>query len=125
MLLSDLSTGYVIFVVLFTIYAAFLAFYQQRLANFCRDAVMTVLNQNKRAVSLRRMAEVEATLTDLADSYDALLKAHKTLRSRIGMRHVRDQKIANGIETIPDSTADPAGYKRAMRLRLRSEGKIQ
>lgn len=40
-------------------------------------------------VSRKDIAEFTAELTDLRDAYDALLKSHKKLRSRIGMRENR------------------------------------
>ena len=92
----------------------------KRLAIKVGDYVKT---QNKRSLTLKRMAEVESTLTELTDSYDALLTSHKKLRSRIGMRATRDQKASNGLDA-PDPATDQAGYKRVMRLKLRKEGKL-
>lgn len=77
-----------------------------------------VASQNKRSLSLKKMAEVEATLSELTDAYDALLTSHKKLRSRIGMRANRQEKKDN---EIPDPTKDPAGYKKAMRLKLNAQ----
>ncbi len=125
MIYPELSTLFVLFSSLVCIFCIALTRYMFVLANYCRDAVNIVQNQNKNSVSLRRMAEVESTLTDVTDSYHALLKSHKTLRARISMRHSRD-KPANGIDdTVPDSIKDPAGYKRAMRIQLRSKGLIK
>ncbi|MEN8197166.1 MAG: hypothetical protein ABFS30_11735 [Pseudomonadota bacterium] len=98
-----------------TIYVIFLA-------RYCYNAVRFIQTQNKRAVSLARLAEVEATLTELSDAYDALLSRHRKLRARIGMRKVRE----NAQEpAIPDPAKDPDGWKRAMRLKLKSEGVLK
>jgi len=86
-----------------------------------RDIAATahyIQTQNKRSLSLKKMAEVEATLSELTDAYDALLTSHKKLRSRIGMRANRQDKKEN---EIPDSKTDPAAYKRAMRLKLNGQ----
>lgn len=77
-----------------------------------------VLDQNKRSLSLKKMAEVEATLSELTDAYDALLTSHKKLRSRIGMRANRELKKDS---EIPDASTDPAGYKKVMRLKLQNK----
>ena len=78
-----------------------------------------VAKKNARSLSLSKLADLEATLTELLDGYNALLESHKKLRSRIGMRENR-RKRANG--EIPDPTTDPDGWKRAMRLQLRRDG---
>jgi hypothetical protein len=115
-LLNDLSTGFAVFLLLVCVLAVFCVVYVRRLSNYCRDAAGFVINQNKNAVSLRRMAEVEATLTELTDSYDSLLKSHKLLRSRIGMRNNREAK-ENPLDSTHDKTklrlaAKQAGYLR-------------
>ena len=84
-----------------------------------RRAINHLDTRNARSVTLAKMAYVEASLTELTDAYDALLTSHKKLRSRIGMRAVRQGKI-DAAEAMPDSQTDPAGYKKAMRLKLRS-----
>lgn len=110
---------------LLMVMAVFFYRWMLKLADYCRGAAEFVATQNKNAVSLRRMAEVEATLTELTDSYDALLESHKKLRARIGMRAVRDKRQVNGDGEIPDATKDPAGYKRAMRLKLQRNGTLK
>lgn len=91
----------------------FLAIYSYNTRVRVRNAINRMENDNKRSLSLRKMAEVEASLSELTDAYDALLTSHKKLRSRIGMRHHRERK-----NEVPDPQQDPAGYKRAMRLKL-------
>lgn len=118
MLLTEFSTGWAVFFVLFCAFAVAITVFCVRLANYCRDAVNHVENQNKNAVSLRRMAEVEASLTDLTDSYDSLLKQHKRLRSRIGMRKIREdsQKPENDLHSKD---------KQAVRLAAKSVGLLK
>lgn len=85
--------------------------------DFCKDTEEFIKLQNKRSLTLAKITEIETTLTELQDSYDALMTSHKKLRSRIGMRANR---AANGSSEggIPDARVDPAGYKKAMRLKL-------
>lgn len=84
---------------------------------FCRDTEEFVKLQNKRSLTLGKIAEIETQLTELTDAYGALLDSHKKLRSRIGMRANRAAKDAES-GGIPDPKVDPAGYKRVMRLKL-------
>lgn len=93
------------------------AFYARHAWYFCKDTTEFIKLQNKRSLSLSKLAEIETQLTELTDAYDALLASHKKLRSRIGMRaHRAGKGTTDG--GIPDSRDDPAGYKRAMRLKL-------
>ena len=85
-------------------------------------AIETLRTRNARSVSLAKMAYVETSLSELTDAYDALLQSHKKLRSRIGMRAVRESKI-KAAEAIPDPQTDPAGYKKAMRNKIFINGK--
>ena len=63
------------------------------------------------------MADVEGTLTDLLDSYAALLSSHKKLRARIGMRATREAR-ANGVDS------DAAPDKTQLRLAAKQKGLI-
>jgi hypothetical protein len=65
---------------------------------------------------MKRVAEIECDLTELKDSYDALLTSHKKLRSRIGMREIRDREAE-----APD---DPATWKQRTRAALAKAGKL-
>ncbi|MGI9457522.1 MAG: hypothetical protein ACR2NU_13240 [Aeoliella sp.] len=121
MLLNELSTGLVIGVAVLTAFFVVLTVKILRLAAFCREAVEHVMTQNKNAVSLARTAELEAAVTDLADSYHSLLTAHKKLRSRIGMREVR-AKRADGESGDNDLHSTD---KAVVRLAAKSAGLIK
>lgn len=120
MLPTELSTILASFAVLI---GAVSWLYAYRCWDFCRDTEEFIKLQNKRSLSLAKLAEIETTLTELQDAYDALMTSHKKLRSRIGMRANRAAK-GNSDGQIPDPAIDPAGYKRAMRLELRSKGQL-
>jgi len=79
-----------------------------------RRAAEYVAVSNKRSVTLRQLSDIQAELTDQADAVAALHENHKKLRSRIGMRHLREQRK----DDVPDPTADPQGFKHEMRKRL-------
>lgn len=69
---------------------------------------------NKNSVTLKRIAELETEMTECTDAVVAYGASLKKLRSRVGMRKVREEAA----DAIPDSTVDPEGYKRAMRLKI-------
>lgn len=87
-------------------------------------ALATCKKNAVRELSKRWRAEIETTVTDLTDAVASYEKSLKKLRARIGMRSTREKR-ANGTDPdIPDPAVDPVGYKRAMRLKLRLEGKL-
>lgn len=120
MLSNDLSTGFIVFLFFMTIFCILLVGWQAKVSNYCRDMVAVVMNQNKRAVSLRKIAEIEATLTDLTDSYDSLLMQHKKLRSRIGMRNLRESR-KNGVDSEPET---PEMARARLKAQLREKAKL-
>lgn len=124
---TELSTSFVVFCCLMLLLGSFLTWLNVRLAAFCRDAVAFVQNQNKNAVSLRRITETECALTELSDSFDALYESHKKLRSRIGMRRLREKRKdpENGLDSSPPADeAGRAAYKATLRNKLKSEGRL-
>lgn len=126
MLSTELSTFFLISSVLLLAFCVAIYWWVLKLARYCRDAVAFVQNQNKNAVSLRRIAELEAVATELLDSYNALLESHRKLRSRIGMRITRENRKENGLEseTPPPDEAGRAGYKAKLREKLRKDGRL-
>ncbi len=126
-MLTGFNIGIATLAVLLVLFCLFAYRWMVALAQYCREAVEFVQAQNKNAVSLRRIAEVEATLTELLDSYDALLRSHKKLRARIGMRIGRQEK-ANGVDSDskepPTDEATRAAYKSRLREKLRKEGRL-
>lgn len=127
MLWTDLSTGFAFFLFLLCSAAVLIVIWMLRLATYCRDSVAFVQNQNKRAVSLARIAEVETTLTELLDAYNSLLESHKKLRSRIGMRNLREKR-GNGVDldaSPPAGEADRASYKSKLRDLAKQRGLLR
>lgn len=101
--------------------------FARKAAEYSRECSAYVDTENKNAVSLRKIAELESTLTELLDSYYALLTSHKKLRSRIGMREVREKR-GNGVNSSsapPDSEAGRAEFKSRLRLQCKERGLLK
>ncbi len=127
---TDLSTISLAVAVLAALFLCVFALIRAaRAEKYAFDAVSHMEQNNAKSLSLRRMAEVEATLTDLLDSYDSLLRSHKRLRARIGMREVRAKRknAENGVDldAKPVSDAEKAEYKANLRSQLRAEGRLK
>lgn len=76
---------------------------------------------SERSISLSKLAQFECDLTELSDSYDALLASHKKLRARISMRELRKRrKSENGVDTEPEPVD-----KEALRAKARSIGLLK
>lgn len=68
-----------------------------------------------------KIAELSAELTELTDSYAALLKSHKKLRSRITMRENREKRVDNA----PAEDLSSGRDKRALRLAAKERGLLK
>ena len=66
----------------------------------------------------RDLVSISSELSDLRDLYEALIASHKKLRSRIGMRRLREKNS----DEMPDPAVDPAAWKREMRKKLHIQG---
>lgn len=122
---TELSTALGLFCLLVVAFCAYSYHFMHKLGVYCREAVEWVQLQNKNAVSLRRMAEVESTLTDLTEAYSTLLEGHKKLRSRIGMRELRDRK-ENEADLAPGAAdSDRLAFKNQLRLAAKSKGLLR
>jgi hypothetical protein len=94
-------------------------------------AVWMVLQRNARALGLKRLAELSGEMAELVDSFDALLKSHNTLRSRISMRENREKnnpKVpGEALESPqPSSTSSTTSKfsKEEIRSYLAARGKL-
>lgn len=119
MLSTDLSTGLVVLAVLLCVFSVACFVWAVKLANYCRDTARWVEKNNSKSSSLRQIAELEAAMTELLDSHQSLLDSHKKLRSRIGMRELRERRASE------EQTTDlSSGDKRALRLAAKQSGLI-
>ena len=125
MLSTGFSIGLALLCALTLAFCVAITVWCARMSQYVQGAVQMLQTQNKRSVSLAKLAEVESTLTELSDSYEALLASHRKLRSRITMRANREKR-ANGAESDDGSPpADEAGraaYKNALRDAARKKG---
>lgn len=142
--MNSLSTYWSIFLVvaallcvLFAMAAGFLAkrvatsaektsAFAEKTSKYAGECANYVGAENKRSQALRRIAELEGTVTELADSYHALLKSHKKLRSRFGMRDLRKRrKEAEDGSGEPESvdllTPDLSRVDDKQQLRLKAK----
>lgn len=122
---------------LFTAYAAAVASLLALLASFlclrwailARDQAAAcaqyVADQNKRSLSLKKMAEVETALTDLTDAYDSLLSQHKKMRARIVMREAREKKKQLGDAPAQMSDAEKSSEKARLRVLCKERGLLK
>ena len=93
-------------------------FYARAAWYFCKDTEEYIKSWRKEpGPGIKKLTSIETELTEHADSLAALHTSLKKLRARVGMRENRGRGRTSDAE-IPDPTVDPAGYKRAMRLKL-------
>jgi len=116
-----LSTGYVHLAAsgLAICVSVWVAFYA-RMA--IRRAAQAYHAADRRAPGLKHLAEMSAELTELKDAYDSLLKSHKKLRSRIGMRANREEQHASTDDGLP--APDDPNWKKKTRVALAKAGKL-
>lgn len=116
---TDLVTAALASVSVVALVLAWVALRQSaRAIEYGRRACQYTQEANEESVSLAKLASLECTMTELTDSYDALLTSHKKLRSRIGMREHR-QKGANGSADLDSRD------KVALRLSAKSRGLLR
>lgn len=101
----------------------------RKLAAYCAECASWMEKNNLEALSGSKIAETERSLTELWDSHASLLASHKRLRSKYGMRDLRERK-KNGEDD--DSTRDMfsdeekrAAYKTKLRNECRSKGLLR
>jgi len=76
------------------------------------------------SVSVQKLTKIEAELTETHELIDGLREALHKMRSRAGMKRLRDEREAEQAALPPDAGRDPDGYKRAIRAKLASEGRL-
>ena len=115
---TELSTGFSVglailclFTVVFLVFTWFALYRMHRWIHGAADALA-------RSAPASRIAEISAELTELSDAYDALLKSHKKLRSRITMRENRAKKRQDDGQT----EAERDDVKTNLRVLARKQG---
>lgn len=77
--------------------------------------VRWVGRNNKASVTLRELTQLQTELTEHADSIKALHTSLAKLRSRMGMRKLREKENSGG---EPDSRTEPQAWKEWKRQQL-------
>ena len=112
MLLTELSTGFAVLAALCVVFCVVAMVWVRRAMIWIHRAA----DDLRRSAPANRVAEISAELTELRDAYDSLLKSHKKLRSRIGMRENRARKRQDDAEPVA------ADEKAALRVVARQQG---
>jgi hypothetical protein len=112
---GDIALGVAGLALLLSIYAVL----------YARAAVAAAIDEydaaDRRAPSLKHVAALQTELTELKDSYDTVITSLKKLRSRVGMRELRDRG-----EVQPDGMppSDSPDWKKQARIALAKAGKL-
>lgn len=137
MLSTDLSTVLLLLVASAALFVSGFTYFRMRASEkWLEQVARWIENDNADALSLRRIAEIESSFTDLRESFDQLLASHKRLRSRISMRELRERRKDGDQDDGPDqdelfeapaTRANGAGpeYKVALRNQLRKQGLLR
>jgi len=92
--------------------------------NMAAHALQRSSERLARNIQLNKLTDIQTEITEHADSIESLHTSLKKLRSRVGMRALRDRN-AKKDDDIPDHLRDPEGYKREMRKKLRANGTLK
>jgi hypothetical protein len=87
-------------------------------------AVRIAVAGSAASVAVQKLTRIEADLTDTHELIDGLRESLHKMRSRAGMQRLRDERQVERDALPPDSLTDPAGYKRAIRAKLVTQGKL-
>ena len=120
-LLEILAITAVAVSVLAAIAAIFAARNSQVACDYARAIHEWMDDNSKRSIGLKKIAELQLEVTDHADLIRQLYDGLKKLRSRAGMRELRERRKLDDND-LPDPKTDPEGWKKAMRLRLHNKG---
>lgn len=133
MLFTDLSTGWVLigcaivaqFVLMYVFFGRVRAYLIDERAhiNKLEQDIAELAGREVTNITMERFVHVETSLTELLDSYQALLTSHKKLRSRIGMREHRVNGKADELPAAaPADESGRAQYKHALRDKAKRNG---
>lgn len=120
MISTDLSTIAAIFSALAFLISCVALYIARAASEYAGAAFQYTKHRSEKS----QVAAISAQLTELDDAYHALLDSHKKLRSRIGMRELREKRRNDDDNApppgdAPDPQSDPEGWKRHMRAKLR------
>lgn len=128
-----LSTGYSFFwpgIALgslgFAIGIAIYAFREvRRMATYAAECTSWLETNNMEALKDSKLGKLESSLTELWDSHSSLLASHKRLRSKYGMRDLRERRNAEHDDPNGELDLATTRDKTALRLELRKRGLLK
>lgn len=101
------------------VFGTIAVWYALTAVKFADESRQWMVNNSTKSLTIKQLTEIQTELTDQADSIAALHKTMKTLRSRIGMRKLREDENSSG---EPNSATHPQEWKAWKRQQL-AEGK--
>lgn len=108
---------------------AYFIVHARKLASYAGECVAWIDKNNLDALSDSKIADLERSLTELWDSHSSLLASHKRLRSKYGMRDLRERrKNGEDGEQEPDLFSDDdrkAALKRKLRVEAKGKGLLR
>jgi len=128
MLSTDFYTLTLLFVPVFAIGVTIGALvHARKCARYCESAANFMAENTKEAVSNSKTGELERSLTELWDSHASLLASHKRLRSKYGMRDLRERRNADERDSSGNGSLDlgTTTDKDALRAELRKSGQLK
>ncbi len=123
MQLTELSTALALILAVAALAVALIAYRGSRksVENVVSLAQWTRENSSK-SLSLKRIAQLEADMTDLQESYDTLLGSMKKLRAKIHLRMAREKRHPGSDE--PNDLHSETD-KNALRLNAKGAGLLR
>lgn len=130
--MHGLSTVFPQFLSIFCAAFAAGAFFFARRAGKHAERLYDLARENTiDALSTSKLADLERALVELSDSHEALHASHKRLRSKYGMRDMRERKLEleradnGGQVDFADDEAEKARFKAALRRQCKERGLLK
>jgi len=97
----------------------------RKMADYCGTCANYMHENNLKALKDSKIGGLESAVTEISDTLTSLEASHKRLRSKYGMRDLRERRAAG--EDDPNGELDLAKTddKRALRLELMRKGLLK
>jgi len=97
----------------------------RKMADYCAKCTNYMHENNAEAFKDSRIAALDSSLTELSDQFSSLNASHKRLRSKYGMRDLRERQKNGDDEPEGDLDLAKTNDKRALRLALMQKGLLK
>lgn len=122
---TELSTAVVVLCISTLCFCVAITAWIMKISRYCHEVMDWVQVHNAKSLSLSRIAELEASHTELLDAHHATAESLRKLRARITMRQNREKR-ANGAESDtgppPADEGERSRYKKQLRDAARKQG---